>query len=148
MKKIFSLILIALMIAPVSILAGCSSDKNKASNVRNTVYYVTKATKKDVDVSKKYTDGNMKIIFYNDLFEVEIYNEENIANYGKYWGTFSTKDDVVSFTIDGASGYFNQYEVSAEKRVAVFKTLRYNDKKLYTELVDGGDIYSFVLEQK
>jgi len=148
MKKILTLILSLVLIFPACLLVGCKDDKNNASSVKNTVYYITKVTKKTEDITKEYTDGNFKIIFQDKLFLAEIYDEKTPSKYGYYSGTYSTNEDKVNFEVTEAKGYYSDYKTVKTKGLSVFTSLRYKNGKLYTELVLDGNIYSFTLEQK
>jgi len=146
MKKFINCFALILLLIPVIVFSGCKNSNN-ASSVRNRVYYVTKASHKDNDISKSFTDKNMKIIFQETTFMVEFSNE-NAIDYGYYLGTYSTNEDVVVFTVTDAGGTYTNYENNPEKNFSVFSSLKYKKGKLYTEFVLNNSIYSFTLEVK
>lgn len=146
MKKVLSLVIAMMLILPVTLLGACS--KNEGANaVKNKIYYVTKVTSKGEDISKPYTDNNMKIVFYNNTFMVT-YSVDGDKNYGYYLGTFTTSELDIIFTVTEAGGTYENYAQNPEKKVSVFSSLRYSNKKLYTEFAYNGGIYNFTLEEK
>ena len=154
MKKILSLLLISIAILPITLLGGCKDSGADATNVRNKVYYVTSAKEKDVDITKTYTDANMKIIFYDDLFMVEFYDESH-PQYGYYQGSFTISEDIITLTIgtneDGTEmvgGTYENYKNNPEKNFSVFTTLKYKDGVLSTSFAKNNSLYSFTLKTK
>ena len=147
MKKIFSLLMVCLALIPACLFGACSKQED-ASAVKNKIYYVTKVYCKGEDISKQYTDANMRIIFYDENFQVEVSNENDSKNYGYYIGTFTTDEMEIYFDVTESGGVYEHYNENPERKVSVFSTLRYSSKKLYAEFAYGGSIYSFTLEQK
>lgn len=146
MKRFFGIVLVCLAFIPALTLGACSKKEN-ASAVKNKIYYVTKVISQGKDISKAYTDANMKIIFYKENFIVE-YNHKESSNYGYYLGNFTTKDLNITLNVTEAGGIYKNYQTDAEKKASVFSSLRYTNKKLYTEFAYNGTIYSFTLEEK
>ena len=146
MKKVFNILLVLTFLLPTILFVGCGKD-NSALSVKNSIFYITKATCKGADISKPYTDAHMKIVFQEETFIVE-YSESGKEDYGYYLGTFTINDNIINFTITEAGGTYSNYENDKDKQISVFTSLRYQKKKLYTEFAKNAAIYSFTLETK
>ena len=145
MKRFLYCISLILLLVPTIIFAGCK-DSNKASSVKNKIYYVTNVVRNGDNISKEFTDKNLRIIFLENSFIVE-FSHEKESDYGFYLGTFTTNDDIVNLSISEVGGTYTNYQSNPKKNFSVFKSFRYRKGILTAEFVLNSSIYSFTLKQ-
>ena len=143
MKKIFSFILVCLIIIPATILVGCGNDDYNAKNVRNKTYYLTSLIKDSANITSTLSEKNARIFFSEDHFKFEISNTTDTENYGYYLGTYTIDEGKFTLKATEFGGYLADAKTATAKQHLVLEKLNYYKDVLTIEFVCNNSIYQY-----